>query len=71
MTAIMDPNETLKLLHETASDIFEAVDRGCSFADLTEEAETMATLFNSLDEWIRKGGFLPTPWQRTQKRSQA
>src|SRR5438309_721184 len=51
----MDPNETLKRLLEEAR-------QGIRFA--RPDAMTIAELVEALDGWIRKGGFLPTDWER-------
>lgn len=29
------------------------------------DPEVVADLFRALDEWLSKGGFLPTDWQRS------
>lgn len=47
----MDPNEALKRLRLM-------MDWDWSEDDMDEVKE----LFNGLDEWISKGGFLPTSW---------
>jgi len=43
-------------------------DRERSAADLVEgedpDAARLAELVIALDEWLRRGGFLPVPWQR-------
>lgn len=44
----MDPNEALAQLRN-------------AFAD--SDYLTAEELFNALDEWLTKGGFLPDPWR--------
>lgn len=67
----MDPDATLEELRKLATHVTSTVDSvdidtytdRAVLHDLTEDAENLATLFHSLDEWIGKGGFLPTEWQ--------
>lgn len=54
----MDPNETLRLLRETATLVL--TDSGKDRADSVRLAE----LAEALDGWISKGGFLPAAWAR-------
>lgn len=49
----MDPNATLARLRILAGNV--------SFLTLTE-TEEMAELFDALDTWMSKGGFLPAAW---------
>lgn len=65
----MDPNETLRELRKLAlhvgacaAEVDNYTDRAV-LHDLTEEAENFATLFSALDDWLRKGGFLPDAWR--------
>lgn len=51
----MDPNATLAELRALV------MDGGAEFEDPQRAAE----LFNALDEWITRGGFLPAAWTRT------
>ena len=59
----MDPDanleEQLALAHAIADDDGESED---GFAD---DATRLAELVIALDEWIAKGGFLPTTWQKS------
>lgn len=54
----MDPNQCLKEIRllvsemDTASDETAAINYG-----------TLAERIKALDEWIMKGGFLPTDWE--------
>jgi hypothetical protein len=47
----MDPNATLDLLRDE-------LERG--------ELECAAELFDALDTWLKRGGFLPSDWQAGQ-----
>lgn len=58
----MDPNETLRRIREVFKnfDDTKVVDYD-EISELFCEAET---LFESLDEWLSKGGFLPEAWKK-------
>lgn len=64
----MDPNANLKEQLEIARDIIKTWDD--SNADevftvavrVADRANRLAELVETLDEWIRKGGFLPARW---------
>ena len=59
----MDPNANLKEQRKIASIILEWFDTATEEADFPEtEAQRLAELVQSLDEWISKGGFLPDAW---------
>lgn len=49
----MDPNATLARLRELAAD--------GTHLTMTE-TEEMAELFEALDAWMSKGGFMPSDW---------
>lgn len=49
----MDPNETLAELRKLAARLL----------DTGGWPDDMAEKFQALDEWLSKGGFLPTDWQ--------
>lgn len=56
----MDPNETLKQLRELLgrdNTPRSVTAKLCTLADAEE-------LFQALDEWLSKGGFLPEEWKR-------
>lgn len=55
----MDPNETLAQLRESARVLGECADR---FPDDYYDFH-IPDLFKSLDEWLSRGGFLPTAWK--------
>jgi hypothetical protein len=40
------------------------LDEGADRYELELDATRLAELVLALDEWIRKGGFLPTRWRR-------
>lgn len=48
----MDPNATLRRLREL-----------CALDNCHLFAVEIADLFEALDEWISKGGFLPEDWK--------
>lgn len=59
----MDPNETLRLLREAVAEYR----RPLPFSDSDEAAQLLADLVQhveALDEWLSKGGFLPSAWER-------
>ena len=53
----MDPNELLRRLREIAVDYYA----GDKSAHAT--AQEMVYEFESLDEWLTNGGFLPADWE--------
>lgn len=65
----MDPNEALRMIRElvdaTAADLDDE-----HAADVTDDVERsgrateLVDTFRGLDEWLSRGGFLPTEWQR-------
>ena len=56
----MDPDTALQHLRETARFIL-----GGQAGDMFEEsAEELAQQVLDLDEWLQKGGLLPSPWRR-------
>lgn len=57
----MDPNEILRRLRELC-----ALDNCDLFA-----MDEIADLFEALDGWITKGGFLPTEWERADQAEKA
>jgi hypothetical protein len=56
----MDPNALLERLREIAAVpwIEQSADHDALLVEFVEG-------FQSLDEWIRKGGFLPSSWGRS------
>lgn len=56
----MDPDLALQRILETAKFVL-----GGTAGDMLEEsAEELAQQVLDLDEWIRRGGFMPSPWRR-------
>lgn len=58
----MDPNENLRLQLRISKSIMAAIDKGKSVDE--EDANRLAELVESLDQWILRGGFLPKRWKR-------
>ena len=58
----MDPNATLAEARALAA----AITAGSLTTqdNAVENAERMAELFDALDQWLSKGGFLPRAWER-------
>lgn len=61
----MDPNANLNESLALANAIID----GNDYVD-AGEAERLAELVVALDDWIRKGGFLPDDWRSGQARQQ-
>lgn len=62
----MDPDACLKACRRLARQLIEDADRRSHHHESTTsdtKGEELAENFNNLDEWIRKGGFLPTDWR--------
>lgn len=59
----MDPEETLRQMRQLA---FQLTDPEPTFTPngRHEAGEKLAELTISLDEWLSKGGFLPSDWRR-------
>lgn len=58
----MDPNELLRRLREIVAEYYA----GDKSAHAT--AQEMVYEFESLDEWLTNGGFLPTDWIHEENR---
>lgn len=59
----MDPDEALRRIREAAGEIEN--DLGDAF-DEGSQVGQLVTAFDALDEWLRKGGFVPSDWTATQ-----
>lgn len=59
----MDPNEALNRLRHALLDYRLAQDQENSM-DAQTHAEDIADAAEVLDEWLSKGGFLPTSWEK-------
>jgi hypothetical protein len=56
----MDPNETLRMLRLAIRQARQSdTDR---MVTLAESLETVTELAEALDEWLARGGFLPSEW---------
>jgi type II secretory pathway component PulF len=71
----MDPNSNLRDLRKNVqealrvgydSQVYEAAQQA-GFATVYDQLLTIAEDFDNLDEWLRKGGFLPQDWQDAQE----
>lgn len=67
----MDPNATLRLARHLSSEIDRAINQHAEtplneqdIHHLIDRASDLAILFDGLDEWLSKGGFLPDDWHR-------
>lgn len=56
----MDPNATLYRMLDRARAIIAAIDEGSE--NVADDANELAEAVENLDEWIRRGGFLPDAW---------
>jgi len=71
----MDPNELLKRLLANCKKMREMLDSGNPVASFLtsiedsdgsiEDTDQIVEDFLNLDEWLRKGGFLPEDWNQT------
>jgi hypothetical protein len=57
----MDPNATLAAIRELVKQI-DNTDRGSANIDLVDLALDLIELIDGLDQWLSKGGFLPSAW---------
>lgn len=57
----MDPDANLREQLEIATEIIAASDEDEGISEV--EAVRLAELMIALDEWIRRGGFLPDAWR--------
>jgi hypothetical protein len=64
----MDPNQTLAELLAIANGLYDADTDNMDANALREIAEhgcMLAEYVKNLDEWLTKGGFLPSQWTST------
>lgn len=61
----MDPNAALKELRELTKGCHEEVTDLLVLGTFEVRARRVVELFEYLDEWITKGGFLPADWRKT------
>jgi hypothetical protein len=64
----MDPNQALSDIRWIVRDLDENEYRGRNAATALYD---LADMFNALDAWITKGGFLPTDWEKRQDKERA
>lgn len=62
----MDPNANLAELTQLSHKVLKDLDN-LAAVDL-DEVERTCELFIALNEWLTKGGFLPTDWNKVCKR---
>jgi len=55
----MDPNDTLRKIREAMNIFYGGSDKDCLDAGVD-----ITNLFDSLDKWLSKGGFLPDEWNK-------
>jgi hypothetical protein len=68
----MDPDQALKELRECMREMKELIDSDftddmnalAQFARLMNQANRAVDVFDGLDEWVKKGGFLPKDWAK-------
>jgi hypothetical protein len=60
----MDVNETLRMLRTMADGLIHESDSGASPERVAAIGDTLAELVQAMDQWLSRGGFLPTDWQR-------
>jgi hypothetical protein len=58
----MDPTANLTEQLSIARSLLDVHGVAMSPDDVADNAERLAELVVALDEWLRKGGFLPDPW---------
>lgn len=59
----MDPTALLNDIRDTITRMSEVTTR----EDWEEAAKELATQFKWLDDWLSKGGFLPSDWEWDRK----
>lgn len=68
----MDPEKALRRLIELAESLVQGDPESLEWEALHAAASELAETFLGLDEWVRKGGFLPAAWRsRTQEQGGA
>jgi hypothetical protein len=60
----MDPNATLEELRKLVARVHKDYEDPDGNGVDQDDADRLATLIESLDQWITKGGFLPKAWSR-------
>ena len=67
----MDPNANIREMRQTYRAILKCEGHGASDVceQCAENGVRLATLIESLECWIEKGGFLPDSWEIAQKKA--
>lgn len=76
----MDPNATLEEIRRLVADLRVLIDDQDELGEagedgtlalgetwlleIAEKGDRLIELVQAMDDWLRKGGFLPTAWQR-------
>lgn len=64
----MDPNEALRIIRQAVANAQRQMDNDTGHPSFcVVDNRTVSALIEhceALDEWLSKGGFLPTDWQR-------
>lgn len=58
-----DPNVLLARLRDLAGETMADLDNPAVADDVSAGEAALATVFLQLDDWLARGGFLPTAWQ--------
>jgi hypothetical protein len=58
----MDIDEALRIMRDRVIAAHQQIDADGSVDNYT--AARMAEVFDAIDGWLSRGGFLPTDWQR-------
>lgn len=64
----MDPTKNLSEQVELAKKMLKDYEDLDSNGIDQDDANRLAQLVEALDEWIRRGGFLPVPWQNAERK---
>jgi hypothetical protein len=63
----MDPDEALRRLRSILLELEEGLDEElgeATYRDVEDDVSTLIDVFSGLDNWLKKGGFLPKDWAR-------
>ena len=58
----MDPDRALARITELAATVIDGSPADLEWSELLATAEELAECVVALDEWLRRGGFLPRAW---------
>jgi hypothetical protein len=62
---MMDPNAALENARNAAREFIRGIDKEHPTEDILDNANTLAEAFQALDQWITRGGFLPSAWDES------